>query len=296
MALFDCGCASFSHEHPPDAVCGMTLDWLVEGQEVALGRWRCLIREPGWSEEKAQLYHVISFVHEGGFVIRDTAGSRVAEPSAAVVFYPGAPYQTAHPFGCGDHGSAIAVRRDLFREIAPEAEERTTAWTASIGSQAFWAHRLRVRRFLRGGQREAMPVLEETLLIVDEVTKQIRRNRRNDQRSAAEQRRRRERAEAVKLLLLEKLEQPVQLTDIADSVGTSVFHLCRCFREETGVPIHRYLQRLRLRAALASAIEDRSDLGEIALRFGFSSHSHFTAAFRQEFGLSPSAARRLGNG
>ncbi len=295
MAPLDCDCARFSHEHPPDAVCGMTLDWLVEGQEVALGRWRCLIRQPGWSEEKAQLYHIISFVHEGGFVIRDTAGSTIAEPSAAVVFYPGAPYQTAHPFGCGDHGSAIAVRRDLFREIAPEAEGRTTAWIAAIGAQAFLAHRLRVRRFLHRGQREAMPVLEETLRIVDEVTRQLRGRRRNDPRAAAEQRRRRERTEAVKSLLLEKLEEPLRLADIAASVGTSVFHLCRCFREETGLPIHRYLQRLRLRAALASAIEDRSDLGEIALRFGFSSHSHFTAAFRQEFGLSPSAARRLGN-
>ena len=32
--------------------------------------------------------------------------------------------------------------------------------------------------------------------------------------------------------------------------------------------------------------------GDVALDLGYSSHSHFTAAFRQAFGIAPSAFRR----
>ena len=294
MTPTGCHCKGFSLEHPPEAVAGMTIDWLFEDKEIALGSWRCLIHESGWSAEKAQLYHLISFVHSGAFVVRDSAGTKIVDPSAAVVFHPSAPYQTAHPFGCGDHGSAIALRSDLLREIAPEIETRTAAWTASIKPRTFLAHRLQVSRFMRGDRQHEMSVVEGALQIVDEMAGQIQARRSRDHGSPAEQRLRRERAEAIKSLLLEKLEEPVLLADLASAVGTSVFHLCRCFREETGWPIHRYLSRLRLRAALAAVTTERSDLGEIALRFGFSSHSHFTAAFRQEFGIPPSAARRLG--
>lgn len=40
--------------------------------------------------------------------------------------------------------------------------------------------------------------------------------------------------------------------------------------------------------------EDRGDLTDIALSFGFSSHSHFTDSFRREFGIPPSRLRREG--
>jgi AraC family transcriptional regulator len=296
MTTSVCGCDRFSREHPPDAVGGVTIDWIFEDQDIALSSWRCLDHHSGWSEEKAQLYHVISFVHHGAFAVRDAGGERIVDPSTPVVFYPGAPYTTSHPFGCGDHGSALAVRSDLLREIAPEVDACRATWTASVGPQAFLAHRLQVRRSLRGERRNEMAVQENALRMVEEIAAQVRGPRARNRHSPIEQRRRRERAEAVKMLLLKGLEEPLRLDDLADRVGISVFHLCRSFREETGWPIHRYLQRLRLRAAFAVATEDHSDLGEIALRFGFSSHSHFTAAFHKEFGLPPSAIRQLGPG
>jgi AraC-like DNA-binding protein len=64
------------------------------------------------------------------------------------------------------------------------------------------------------------------------------------------------------------------------------------FQERTGVPVHRYLTLLRLRASLERLAEGASDLTELALELGFSSHSHFTDAFRREFGFSPSDVRK----
>ena len=51
-----------------------------------------------------------------------------------------------------------------------------------------------------------------------------------------------------------------------------------------------YRQSLRLRMAL-ERLRGNEDLTTIALDLGYSSHSHFTMAFRREYGLTPSAYR-----
>jgi AraC-like DNA-binding protein len=77
-------------------------------------------------------------------------------------------------------------------------------------------------------------------------------------------------------------------------VHYSPYHLARLFRREVGVPIHQYVNRLRLAAALERLADGVADPTELALDLGYSSHSHFSDYFRRAFGTSPSAFRRLG--
>jgi AraC-like DNA-binding protein len=56
--------------------------------------------------------------------------------------------------------------------------------------------------------------------------------------------------------------------------------------------VHRHLTVLRLRAALPLLRERPRDLAGLALELGFSSHSHFTGAFRRDYGLTPSQLLR----
>ena len=72
----------------------------------------------------------------------------------------------------------------------------------------------------------------------------------------------------------------------------SPYYLSRVFRAEARVPLHSYLNRLRLRASLEFLLRfPKEALSEIALEHGFSSHSHFSAAFHTEFGIPPSALK-----
>jgi AraC family transcriptional regulator len=57
-----------------------------------------------------------------------------------------------------------------------------------------------------------------------------------------------------------------------------------------GLPLYRYQLRLRLSRALDLLAQCR-DLTALGLDLGFSSHSHFSAAFRQAYGRSPSEFR-----
>ena len=101
-----------------------------------------------------------------------------------------------------------------------------------------------------------------------------------------------DRTEGVKNYLASRISERITLDEVARAVHASPYHLARVFQRETGVPIHRYLTQLRLRASLERLTQGVPDLTELALELGFSSHSHFTDAFRKEFGRSPSDYRK----
>lgn len=103
---------------------------------------------------------------------------------------------------------------------------------------------------------------------------------------------RRSYAEDAKVLLQQRFRERLRLEDVARALYVSPFHLCRLFKEETGLPIHRYLNQLRLRQALRELSRGETELAALAVDLGFSCQSHFTRAFRKEFGVPPGEARR----
>jgi AraC-like DNA-binding protein len=94
----------------------------------------------------------------------------------------------------------------------------------------------------------------------------------------------------TKLFLEAHSCKPLRLGDVAGAVGASPAYLTDIFRRVEGVPLHKYLIQLRLSNALIE-LPHADDLTELALDLGFSSHSHFSAAFRRAFGCTPSAFR-----
>lgn len=97
----------------------------------------------------------------------------------------------------------------------------------------------------------------------------------------------------AKGFLAAHMSAPLRLRDVAVAVGVSAPYLTSAFRAVEGVPLHKYLTQLRLVRALGE-LPHTQDLAALALALGFSSHSHFTAAFRAAFGCTPSAYRQSG--
>ncbi|HEY5063033.1 MAG TPA: AraC family transcriptional regulator [Gemmatimonadaceae bacterium] len=98
-------------------------------------------------------------------------------------------------------------------------------------------------------------------------------------------------ADAVKQEIGEEPAAPHLIKDVAARLDMSPFHLARVFRAETGLSIHQYLLRLRMAGALERLCRDSVSISRLALDLGFSSHSHFTAAFQRLFGASPGSVR-----
>jgi len=98
----------------------------------------------------------------------------------------------------------------------------------------------------------------------------------------------------TKEFLESAFSRSLQLSDVADAVGASSSYLTDVFSCFEGVSLHHYVTRLRLARALVE-LPEAGDLTSLALDLGFSSHSHFTLAFRRAFGCTPSAFRALSN-
>jgi len=91
------------------------------------------------------------------------------------------------------------------------------------------------------------------------------------------------------------LEEPVKLSEISASVGTSLRHLERLFARAFDVSPSQYYMRLRLREAKGLLSQSEVPLVEVALRCGFQNTSHFARRYREVYDLPPSEERRAGN-
>jgi AraC family transcriptional regulator len=280
---------------------GNRVNWLYQGHGLGITRWDCAGGRRELSDETQQPLHVISFVHSGAFVLHAAGRSAVIDATSVVLHNPGEPYQAEHPFGCCDRGSAVAVSCELLLEIMafhdPAARQRPQALFRRAHAHGFSRACLLQRQLIRGLQGEARPeplaVESAVLELLGEVAAGCSRSSQASTARHDSSRVRRDYVQDAKALLQRRFREPLGLADIARALYVSTYHLCRLFKEETGMPIHRYLNRLRLREALERIAAGETGLTDLALSVGFSCHSHFTRAFSREFGMPPSEIRHL---
>ena len=91
--------------------------------------------------------------------------------------------------------------------------------------------------------------------------------------------------------LIGTAREPRSLTTLAAQLDVSPAYLTDLFRRHEGLSIARYQRRLRLSRALIE-LPDAEDIAALALDLGFSSHAHFSTAFRTTYGETPSTYRR----
>ncbi|BBO85433.1 AraC family transcriptional regulator [Desulfosarcina ovata subsp. sediminis] len=97
----------------------------------------------------------------------------------------------------------------------------------------------------------------------------------------------RKRAESARDLLVSRLENPPGLGQLAREAGMSHPKLNRCFREMYGMTVFQYLRNERLNRA-RQMLDDGLNVTETAYAVGYDSISHFSQAFKKQFGASPS--------
>lgn len=260
--------------------------------------WRCLHDGRLLREERTNAWDVLTMVDHGAFVHHMGGERAMVDASSVVLNEAWRPYRTTHPFGCGDHGFHVLMRRDVLREALADGRSRIRSpgiRMARIGgrSRAALSQRLLVRRLRRGLPVDPLAAEETVLELLDDVLDHLPLPDPRPSPRRAARREHGELAEAVRCFLFERLAEPLKIEDVARAVHVSPFHLCRTFKLTTGETIHQYRNRLRLTESLEPAGEPGTDLTALALDLGFSSHSHFTAAFRSLFAMTPSEYRRL---
>lgn len=85
-------------------------------------------------------------------------------------------------------------------------------------------------------------------------------------------------------------DEPLSLKEIAAQLGVSPVYLTQSFSRSQGLPLYRYQLHLRLARAMVE-LPGTEDITSLALDLGFSSHSHFSTAFKAFAHQSPSSFR-----
>lgn len=98
----------------------------------------------------------------------------------------------------------------------------------------------------------------------------------------------------VKRYIREHLDEPLHRERLAAIAGFSVPHFHRIFTACMGENVSGYVRGVRLERAARKLRMGAVDITEVALAAGYKTHAAFGKAFKQKFGLSPSAFRQLG--
>ena len=108
----------------------------------------------------------------------------------------------------------------------------------------------------------------------------------------------REEAEQVKIIreihdhLTEHMEQRVTIEELARQYLINPTTLKTVFKEVYGSSLAAHMKEHRMEKAAALLRETDMSVAEIAGQVGYESQSKFTAAFKEQFGLLPTAYRR----
>lgn len=74
---------------------------------------------------------------------------------------------------------------------------------------------------------------------------------------------------------------------LSEEVGISRVHLNRKMKEKYGVSPSNFIKSFRLKQAAYLLMDKNVNVSEVAYKVGFSSHSYFTTAFKEHFGMNP---------
>jgi len=240
-------------------------------------------------EECAAATHLV-FPYRGLFLRHVGSTQSVADANHVLFFNAGEGYQVSHPASGGDACLSLSISQPLLRELAPAALMqrrdqpvfRHQALRIDERAQVLVAL---LRHSLHGGAIE--PLEAESLALTLVCRSLGPRTAHAPGASRARQRL----VDRAKLLLASDLTRRWTLAEIAAAIGGSPVYLTQAFQQVEGMPLYRYHLRLRLARAL-DRIADCEDVAALALDLGFSSHSHFSAAFRQAYGRTPTAFRQ----
>jgi AraC family transcriptional regulator len=282
----------------------LTFRTLYDSPMISVRDYICRDTSHAHSAEEQSEVNGIVLMRHGAFSRHFGRRTSTSDVNQSTFFSKDSVYRVSHPGDCGDRGTAFVIAqpilRDIIRELDPSVDDRPDRpfpfTDGPCDTELFWRHREYVQRLERVEVEPLEPLWADITglqLIADVIEAAYEHSGTKPKKRPATLEDHVERTEAAKNYLAAHIGENVLLDEVASAVNASPFNFARIFQQQTGLPLHRYLTRLRLRAAL-ERLPETDDITTLAFDLGFSSHSHFTDVFRREFGKTPSEYRKSG--
>ncbi|MEO6030481.1 MAG: AraC family transcriptional regulator [Burkholderiaceae bacterium] len=223
------------------------------------------------------------FPYAGAFEWHVGAKTAFLDGTCMLFVGAGEDYADSHVADGGHDSIIITPRVSLLQELCGRAVPARHPAFQRVAKPTTPRLNLRSRRLLRLEASGADPLACDELMIalLDEALAPTRSAARASSLRVVNE---------TKQFLHAHLCEPISLNEIASAVQVSGAYLTDAFTRSEGVPLCRYRTRLRLNRALVD-LPRCEDITGLALDLGFSSHAHFSTAFKSFFGVSPSAFR-----
>lgn len=268
---------------------------LLSGRLISIDDWRCVGDDTAGRHAEWCGDDRIVITRRGLWELDIHGVPLLADSTAATLWNRNTEYRVRHPVRGGDQCTIFRLTDAGTRALNEEREARgsrkcdaTFARRAlPLDGAAYLLHRTLLRAAQGGAAKDDPIALEEPAF---ELIRRLCLDADSQPETGMGAR---ELVRRVREFIGRRFAEPISVESIARSVGCSPFHLSRIFRGETGLTLHRAIVRLRLREGLERLLDEPQQISRIALDVGFASHSHFTDAFRDEYGCSPRHVRRI---
>jgi AraC-like DNA-binding protein len=274
---------------------------LFHSDVLTVTDYRCRVAGDVHVIESHPSHHQLLFTRAGAFLRHSIAGDRkmVADPIQIHLLNAGERLQVSHPNSGGHDWTSFSFGADVIAKVAgiegKSCERRLFSHTHATASPKILLGYQRIRSMLRDVSRAPSPNSPRIEAQAIELLGQVlscagSANRNADNRFHSLKQR--NMVESAKFIMASAPGRPHRLSELSRELDISPSHLAHIFRAVVGMSLHQYLLYLRMAVALDQLREGRVNLSGLALDLGFSTHSHFTAAFRDCFGVPPSEVRK----
>jgi len=268
---------------------------------VRVGAFRCHPDDPSFHDSGPAKKCCFVFPRTAVEIQHEHERAFIANPNVVTFYNQGQAYLrnaiSIEGDRCDWFDVEIDVVQDVVRTFDPALDvhpDRPFNFTRCWADASTYVSQRRLfEQIAAGTVKEPLIVEESVVSLLDQVVRSAHKTTALTRPSVAGPKQR-DIVHHIEFVLSRQWGECLSLRHLANEVGISVYHLCRMFRRATGFTLHQYRQKLRVRWSLECVMESSRSLVDIALDAGFSSHSHYTSSFRQEFAQTPSSVRSGG--
>ena len=96
-----------------------------------------------------------------------------------------------------------------------------------------------------------------------------------------------EKIQKAKSILIERMTEPPSLNELSDMINLSLAHLKEGFKHIYGETVYAYLLNYKMEFARRLLATKKYNIAEVSFEVGYSTPSHFIAALKKKYGVTP---------
>lgn len=271
---------------------------LFSSDHYEICNFKCLCNECTKSKTEYNEHLSLCITRSGNFYYNAFRNTLDTYTGSVLVSKPGYDYTVTHPGEIPDECTIIIFKKAFYEDIEEQLQLKAHWFFSNKDIQSLLLRTNpqveQLHYTLLQAARQATPDKLEMDSMVMEILEEVLSRFTNYEMPQALPVRLKKHhlvtIEKAKQYLSENLTKNISLEELARHCHISPFHFSRIYKAFTGYPVYQYLQLMRLKHAgmlLATALP----VADIAFRSGFNSIDYFSAAFKKQYRLSPSAFR-----